>query len=484
LRQRINPRVREAMRQRGTLGGNALLLHGPAGVGKSTLVERAVKQTGLDLVRRDGRRPGGEDTDTGVFATLIGALKTPSERVILVEHADSLIGVTSGPHLPRNLQNQARLSTLIEHVNAASHLFLILETRRDPSELDPSTWRVADFLRLGLPDHRTRTEVLYDLLREPGFDVSAFALSVPGYTPAELRQLVHYADHLALSRRGALSLEDLTHARDARPPGVGRSGFAVTRPTVRLEDVGGHQLAAQRLLRLADHGNASGYDRLGAKRSRGALLSGIEGVGKTLLVQAVAGHLGRNLIVLRPGDVLSIFQGETAQRLRDAHQQAIDLEAMVFIDEADALVSRRDRFGPGELTDSRARISQILQAVDGVGRDDDDVFYVLASNLPGVIDRAMRRRISTITMEAPGNASERRQILEAQARRLRLAPDVDLGWLANASDQFTGSDLEELHSRAAANALARSRGAELMTRADYQVALEEVQFDVRSRLED
>jgi ATP-dependent 26S proteasome regulatory subunit len=220
-----------------------------------------------------------------------------------------------------------------------------------------------------------------------------------------------------------------------------------------------------------------GFERLGAKRPRGVVLVGPTGTGKTLLVQAFATAAGRNLIAVKGSDLYSPWHAESALNVAELFEQARELEAILFIDEAEAIAIRRERLSPGELTETRRVLAEMLVRIDGADSEDDGVSVVLATNLPGLIDSAMtrsRRIGAVIPVLEPKTAAERRQILTAQVRRLALAPDVDVDAIARRTGGFTGADLEELHSRAATHALARTPQALDMKMDDYDRALSEL----------
>src|SRR5205807_4330605 len=76
------------------------------------------------------------------------------------------------------------------------------------------------------------------------------------------------------------------------------------------------------------------YERLGAKMTRGVLLVGEPGNGKTLLARAVAGEAHCNFLSICGSDFIEVFVGVGAARVRDLFAQARKLApCIIFIDE-------------------------------------------------------------------------------------------------------------------------------------------------------
>lgn len=190
------------------------------------------------------------------------------------------------------------------------------------------------------------------------------AATLAGHAPGE-------AELLAAARhRAALRVQGTVDLREAR----------ATLADVVLGETAQGQL--DRALRLFAAQPESGL-RL--------LLSGPPGTGKTLAAEALAAHLGRDLLTVDAGRVLSKWLGETERNLERAFQAAETARALLFIDEADALFARRtevkdahDRYANAET----AYLLQRLERYTGV--------LVLASNARGSIDAAFTRRFDAV----------------------------------------------------------------------------------------
>ena len=117
--------------------------------------------------------------------------------------------------------------------------------------------------------------------------------------------------------------------------------------------------------------NPEKYKRLGAKITRGVLLVGEPGNGKTLLAKAVAGEANCPFFSISGSDFIEVFVGVGAARVRDLFAQARkNAPSIIFIDEIDA-VGRHRGSGLGGGNDEREQtLNQLLTEMDGFETSD------------------------------------------------------------------------------------------------------------------
>ena len=168
-----------------------------------------------------------------------------------------------------------------------------------------------------------------------------------------------------------------------------------------------------------------GFDRV-LPHGRGItlLFSGPSGTGKTLLAQALAGSIGRGLLVLSAAD---LPEGDGLEpTLRELFAEATIRRAIILIDECDVLLARGDK--------RKATVYRAVESYDGI--------LILITNHPEKLDDSLERRILYHVAFEPPEAEQRRQIWEVHLPpEVPLEGDIDLTVLANLYD-FTGGTIK------------------------------------------
>ena len=247
--------------------------------------------------------------------------------------------------------------------------------------------------------------------------------------------------------------------------GVGKSNAKVYMEKttgVTFNDVAGQDEAKESLVEIIDFlHNPAKYTAIGAKLPKGALLVGPPGTGKTLLAKAVAGEAGVPFFSISGSGFVEMFVGVGASRVRDLFQEAAKVApCIIFIDEIDAIGKTRDsRFGGGN--DEREQtLNQLLAEMDGFDPS-KGIIVLAATNRPEVLDKALLRpgRFDRrITVDRP-NLAGRLATLQVHTRKIRMAEDVDLNKIAQATAGCVGADLANTVNEAALRAVRQGRHA-------------------------
>ena len=222
--------------------------------------------------------------------------------------------------------------------------------------------------------------------------------------------------------------------------------------TTTFADVAGLEEEKEELKEVVDYlKNPKKYQDMGARVPKGILLYGKPGTGKTLLARAVAGEAKVPFYFTTGSDLVEMFVGVGASRVRDMFKTAKkSAPAILFMDEIDA-VGRQRGTGLGGGNDEREQtLNQLLVEMDGF-TSDTSVIVMAATNRPDILDPALLRpgRFDRqIDIGAP-DVKEREAILKVHARNKKIDPSLDFAQIAHETPGFTGADLENVMNESA-----------------------------------
>ena len=221
---------------------------------------------------------------------------------------------------------------------------------------------------------------------------------------------------------------------------------------VYYEDIGGLDKEIQKIREIIELPlkYPEIFTKLGIRAPNGILLYGPPGTGKTLIARAIASETSAYFIHLNGPEVMNKFYGESEARLREIFEEAKqNAPSVIFLDEIDAIAPKRVQV----IGDVEKRvITQLLALMDGLV-DRGDVIVIGATNIPDVLDPALRRpgRLDREIVLPVPNEDGRLRILEIHTRTMPLSEDVDLNKLAEITHGFVGADLAALCREAAMN---------------------------------
>ncbi|OBG69828.1 AAA family ATPase [Mycobacterium sp. E3339] len=461
-----------------TLGAGAnlgVLVSGPAGVGKVTLV-RAVC-AGRRLVNLDGPEVGAlaPEDRLKVVASAVRAVRDGG-GVLLITDVDALLPATPEP-VAALILGELRTAVATEGV-------ALIATSARPDQLD-ARLRAPDLcdreLSLPLPDAGTRKALLESLLKSApagALDLDEIAARTPGFVVADLAALVREAALRAASRASSdgrppeLNQEDLVGALTVIRPLSRSASEEVAVGNVTLDDVGDMAEARQSLTEavLWPLQHPDTFARLGVDPPRGVLLYGPPGCGKTFVVRALASTGQLSVHAVKGSELMDKWVGSSEKAVRELFRRARDsAPSLVFLDEIDALAPRRGQTFDSGVTDRV--VAALLTELDGVNPL-RDVVVLGATNRPDLIDPALLRpgRLERRVFIEPPDAAARREILRTAGKSVPLSDDVDLDEVAAGLDGYSAADCVALLREAALTAMRRSIDATDVTAADIAAA--------------
>jgi len=277
---------------------------------------------------------------------------------------------------------------------------------------------------------------------------------------------------VALNRSGSAIVEVLPERED---PTV-RAWEVIERPNVTFDHIGGlweqkRELHEAVILPLQ---KPELFRELGIEPPKGILLYGPPGCGKTLLAKAVAAMTNATFIRVVASQFVQKYVGEGARLVRELFKFARrKAPTIIFIDELDAIASRRLEVGTSGEREVQRTLMQLLAELDGFDPL-DDVKVIAATNRIDILDPAILRpgRFDRLIYVPPPDTSARYEIFKIHTAKMKLAEDVDLWELARLTEGATGADIKAIAIEAGYNAL--RAGRQKVAREDFLKAIEKV----------
>merc|ERR1711881_569938 len=379
----------------------------------------------------------------------------------------------------------SQLLTLMDGLKQRAHVVVMAATNR-PNSIDAALRRFGRFDReidIGIPDATGRLEILRihtkNMKLADDVDLEQVASETHGHVGADLAALCSEAalqqirgkmDLIDMEEETidaevmdnlAVNMEDFRFAMGASNPSALRE-TVVEVPTVTWNDIGGLEKVKTELQELVQYPveHPEKFLKFGMTPSKGVLFYGPPGCGKTMLAKAIANECQANFISIKGPELLTMWFGESEANVREVFDKARQAAPCVlFFDELDSIAKSRGGSGSnGDAGGASDRvINQLLTEMDGMGAK-KNVFIIGATNRPDILDGAIMRpgRLDQLIYIPMPDEESRMSILKANLRKTPIAKDVDLGYLAQHTKDFSGADLTEICQRACKLAIRES----------------------------
>lgn len=264
-------------------------------------------------------------------------------------------------------------------------------------------------------------------------------------------------------------------------------------PTESYADIGGLEQQIQEVRESVElpllHPEL--YEEMGIKPPKGVILYGAPGTGKTLLAKAVANQTSATFLRIVGSELIQKYLGDGPRLVRQLFQvsfpcfppSSIDADdkqvaaenapSIVFIDEIDAIGTKRYESTSGGEREVQRTMLELLNQLDGFD-DRGDVKVIMATNKIETLDPALIRpgRIDRKILFENPDQNTKRKIFTLHTSKMSLNEDVDLEEFIAQKDDLSGADIKAICSEAGLMALRERRMRVQM--ADFRAARERV----------
>jgi len=455
-----------------------VLLHGPPGTGKTLLAKAVANETGAFFFIINGPEIMSKmagDSEANLRKAFEEAEKN-APAIIFIDEIDSIAPKRDKTNGELERRIVSMLLTLMDGLKGRGQIVVIGATNR-VNTIDSALRRFGRFdreIEMGVPDETGRLEILHihtkNMKLGADVDLEQVAAATHGFVGADLAQLCTEAALNCIREQlefidieeevidaeilDAMSVQQFhfTDAMKIVSPSTLRE--TVVQPTnVKWADIGGLEPTKKKLIEMVVYPieYPEIYAKFGQKPTRGALLWGPPGCGKTMLAKAIATECAANFISIKGPELLTMWFGESEANVRGVFDKARSASPCVlFFDELDAIARARGG-GGGDAGGAGDRVmNQLLTEMDGINPS-KQIFFIGATNRPDIIDPALKRpgRLDTMIFIDLPDFAARVSILKASLRKSPVDPQVDYEYIAEQTHGYSGADLSGIAQVAA-----------------------------------
>jgi len=251
-------------------------------------------------------------------------------------------------------------------------------------------------------------------------------------------------------------------------------------PQISYEDIGGLE---EQILELRETvelplTKPELFERVGITPPKGVMLYGAPGTGKTLLARAVAHETNATFIRVIGSELVQKFIGEGARLVREIFEFAEERSpTILFIDELDAIGSRRLDIATSGDREVQRTLMQLLSNLDGFDVR-GNVRVIAATNRPDILDPALLRpgRFDRVIEIGMPTAEARKSIFQIHTRKMSLE-GVDLDIIVSLTEGATGADIRNMCTEAGMFAVRANR--DHIEDADFRKAVTKVMGKIK-----
>jgi len=454
-----------------------VLLYGPPGTGKTLLAKAVANETNAHFISISGPEIMSKfyGESEARLREIFKEAKEKAPSIIFIDEIDSIAPKREEVTGEVERRVVSQLLSIMDGLEARGKVIVIAATNR-PNAIDPALRRPGRFdreIEIKVPDKRGRLEILQIHTRNMPLDTDVdqdrVAAVTHGFVGADLEYLCKEAAMKCLRRllpelnledekisvetlnKLVITMNDFDFAlKDALPSAMREVYLEV--PDVKWIEIGGLedikrelQEAVEWPLRYPDL-----YKELKHTLTKGILLHGPSGTGKTLLAKAVATESEANFISVKGPELISKWVGESERGMREIFRRARQAApCVVFFDEIDSIALTRGGMGGtdsgggyGGSGSSDRMLSQLLTEMDGI-QELQGVVVIAATNRVDMIDAALLRpgRFDKIIFVPNPDMNTREKILQIHTKGKPLGQGIDFRKISEITEGFSGADI-------------------------------------------
>ena len=260
----------------------------------------------------------------------------------------------------------------------------------------------------------------------------------------------------------------------------------VEKPTISWNDVGALDRQAEEIKEVIELPlkKPELFKKVGIQPPKGILLYGPPGTGKTLLAKAVAAATDSTFIEVVGSELVQKFIGEGAKLIKEIFQLAKEkAPAIIFIDELDALASKRMDIGTSGEREVQRTFMQLLAEIDGF-KPLGNVKIIGCTNRKDILDPAVLRpgRLDRLIHTPTPDEKGIREIFKIHTRNMQLAKKFDIDMICKAMKGFSGAEIKASCTEAGYFAIRNNRFK--VNEKDFRRAVEKVKREEKLEGED
>lgn len=441
---------------------NGVLFTGSPGTGKTMLAKAIANEIDSSFYLINGPEVMNKyiGSSEEKIRNIFRKARNNSPSIVFIDEIDAIAGKRDDSESSTSERVVTQLLTEMDGLDEDNQLIVIGSTNR-PDSLDNAIRRGGRFdmeIEFDIPDRNERKDILEIYLDEieihEDVDLENIVDKTNGYVGSDIRNMVKEADLLSIKDD-----LDVVHQRhfdeaisDIDPSSLRE--YSIETPDVSFDDIGGLDSEVEdvkkSILYPLDYSDL--YEKMDMDSSTGVILYGPPGTGKTMIAKAIANESNANFISVKGPELYDKYFGESEKRIRKIFEKARDNSpSIIFIDELDAIAKERGSMSGNSKGMNDRIVAQLLTEIQGLEQS-EEIMVLGTTNKIEEIDEALRRTgrfDKEVKIDEPDKKG-RVEIFNIILEDVKT-DNINVEKLAEITEGMTGSDINEVVSRAKQN---------------------------------